>query len=66
MKSLQFFYSFFLKVAVNLRSSHINHLDVEVLTRKLLFLRVAKYPGLAWDIVKYVSLNGGKTIEGSF
>ena len=29
-------------------------------------LRVAKYPGLAWGIVKYVSLNGGKTTEGNF
>ena len=37
----------FLKVAEDLWSSHVNHLDVEVLRRKLLFLRVAKYPGLA-------------------
>ena len=22
--------------------------------------------GLVWDIVKYVSLNGGKTIDGNF
>ena len=36
-----------LKVVANPRSSHINHLDVEVLRRKLLFLLVGKYSGLS-------------------
>ena len=55
-----------LKVVANLRSSHINHLDVEVLRMDLPFLVVAKHSGLSWDIVKYVSVDEDKIIGVKF
>ena len=55
-----------LKVVADLRSSHINHLDVGVFRRKLILLIVAKYSGLSKDIVKYVALNGDKIMEEFF
>ena len=55
-----------MKVVADLRSLHINHLDVEVLRRKLPLLLVTKCSGLSWDIVKYVGLKGDKVIEENF
>ena len=52
-----------MEVVEDLRFSPINHLDVEALRRKLLFLLVDKYSSLSWDIVKYVGLNRDKIEE---